>query len=209
MDLKYVPSVVVVVDRSGMPLLTLPHEDKFALIGSLASAAIAMSEKVPSGEIDYIKTETGILYIKLIGKTGGLLMLFENVRDPNEVYWVVYLFINEVKNALSFVTEGFITESEMQGMRVVYNNFVDRLKKIDMSLSGIQEKYSVLKEVAGSVADITLKRCSDGILRESKTGIVIDIKNLEEKEINSVALLDIVNRCLEELDRKLKQILAL
>jgi len=206
---KCIPSVVVVVDRSGMPLLTLPHEDKFVFVGSLASVVIAMSEKVLCGEIDYIKTETGILYIKLIGKTGGLLMLFENVRDPNEVYWVVHLFINEVKNAFSFFTEGFITESEVQGMKVVYNNFVDRLKKIDRSLSSIQEKYSVLKEVAGSVADITLKRCSDGILRESKTGIVINIKNLEEKEINSAALLDIVNRCLDELDRKLKQILAL
>ncbi len=207
MILKSYPSVVVLIDRSGMPLLTLPSEEKFVLVSGLTSTVIALTQRLPRSEIDYIKTESGVLFVKPIDEKGGLLMLFENVKGPDEIQWIVSLFLNEVRDALGFITQGLITEADMEGMKTIYSNFISRLTEIFQLATEIEEKYKVLREIVGSMAQALIRNCSDEILKEVDGELMVDINCVRCKKVTSNLMLEIMKRCLNDITNRIKQIL--
>ena len=204
---KIVPDKIILTDLSGMPLLILPRSEEYEAISGLIAAAIAISKKLSSEEIDYIKTENGILFIKSISQKGGLCMLFENAKDPNDVYWVVYVFLNDVKDIMSFIMQGFIMESEIQAMHSIYNNFVERLQKIGDLFENIQRKYIVMKELAGTIAETTIRQCSDGVLIDIDNNLIVNTEQIKKRHISSFLLLELMMRCDDQITKKIKKII--
>lgn len=206
MGVEFLPSVIAVIDRSGVPVLALPSEDRLVLVGSMIPTIMSLSRTIAGEEIEYIRTDEGVIFIRPIMDRGSILMFFRCVEDPRMVRWVVRLFISEVGEGLESIVMGFVMESDVRRMEIAYRHFVDKIKRICDGLDTIGRNYGILREFMGEYIDIVVRKCSEGFIRVGDTGVSIDEDAISSGGITADVLLDAVNRCVRELGSILERI---
>ncbi len=192
------PSVIAVIDNSGLPVFTLPSDEHFTLVSSLASIIVSMTKTTFKEEIDYIKVDDGVIFLKLIGDKGSLLMYFRKVDDPSDASWIVQLFLNHIEEKIRELVEGFITSREIEEISTAYQTFIQKLKHIYAHLDEINNKIKSNRKLDKS-AESLLKNCSNDILCYTAKGTSINCEKIRERRIRIDEVLKAIANCLEKI----------
>jgi len=197
---KAFPSLVAIVDKSGIPMLTVPDSDQSIIVGSLISIAMSMSEVIKSGDIDYILVENGVMFVKPIGEKGYLLMFFKEIKNPADIAWVADLFLNSVREKIRNFVDGFITDRDVGEVTKTYDCLSRKLEEMYDYLGKIDEVIQQSKKIRRKVRDI-LAKCSAGLILYDDNNNKISISHtmIKNRGIDIDVFLKILKGCLRKM----------
>ncbi|MHA1664517.1 MAG: hypothetical protein ACTSVW_01620, partial [Candidatus Njordarchaeales archaeon] len=96
---------------------------------------------------------------------GYLLLVFNNVKNVEDVGWIVILFINKLKE---FMREHYdiVDDQLISIIREIYSQLISEIQYISNKLSRISKYFMALKKVIGSEAPALLRACSEELISQ-------------------------------------------
>lgn len=197
---------VSILNESGLPIVVIPDESEMNLLSGVISAVLDISRRVSGEEIEFVKTQNRIIFLKHIGERGYLLLAFRNVKDPREVGWIVILFTNELERYLE-TTYDFVDDVLISAVTEVYNKLTNEIQIIFSQFMKIREYHQILRKIVGAEADALIKWCSDKLILIEGKKVRINHAKIKNENLRTNEVKKIISKCEHTLKNNIKKFL--
>ncbi|MHA1609534.1 MAG: hypothetical protein ACTSUJ_05955 [Candidatus Njordarchaeales archaeon] len=188
------PIAVSIIDRSGLPIVTIPSGKRMDILSGVISAILEITRDVSGEVIEFVKVKNGIIFLQNIGERGYLLLFFQDVKDPEEVKWIIILFVNELEKHLEGAYE-FVDDTISLAIKMIYEELAEGINEIYEIFQKVRKYYYLLRKIIGKEADLLITKCSDNLFKIVKERLYMDYLKIKDRGLSIRDIRRVVVAC--------------